>query len=731
MNEEVRRATEVEPAEPSRYFIQSETSIAESERHVLKHGDTFGVFDNHGDVSPELGGDQGLYYCDTRHVSRLQLWIGDKRPALLKSSVGKDNTLLTVDFTNPDFTTDRGKLVPHGCLHLFRSKTLWNGSIYESLRIKNYAGEAVDFTLSFLMEADYADLFEVRGLKREKRGQYLSETAGDSSLTKGYKGLDGIVRYTEAAASPTPDECAHSRIRYRISLNPGEHTELFLTISCRHDATEEDGADVSFQTSKSRRQREARNLKTASCTIATSNEQFNAWVNRSLEDLILLLTEVPGGYYPYAGIPWYNTFFGRDGILTAMMTLWINPNIARGVLTYLAQTQAAVTDPPRDAQPGKILHEARRSETANTREVPFGQYYGTVDATPLFVMLAAAYYRHTDDSEFIQSIWENIDRALEWIDRYGDLDGDGFIEYHAEAEDGLTQQGWKDSEDSVFHADGTLAAGPIALCEVQGYVYAAKKGAAELAECMNETERGRQLREEAKALKKQFNDIFWCEEIGTYALALDGDNEPCRVCSSNAGHALFTGIATKRRGARVADTLFRAGSFSGWGIRTIAADEVAFNPMSYHNGSIWPHDNALIGLGLSKYGEQTKIHRLLQAFFDASLSDELYRLPELYCGFMRRSAEGPTPYPVACAPQAWASVVVFALLRACLGLRVDATKNEVIFRQPALPPFLKQVKLKNLNVGDGQIDIALQRYEMSVGVEVTDRRGNISVITNQ
>jgi glycogen debranching enzyme len=360
-------------------------------------------------------------------------------------------------------------------------------------------------------------------------------------------------------------------------------------------------------------------------------------------------------------------------------------------------------------------------------EIPFGRYYGSVDATPLFVLLTGAYYERTGDRAFVESIWPNLEAALRWIDSYGDPDGDGFVEYLRHSPTGLVHQGWKDSHDSVFHADGSLARGPIALCEVQGYVYAAKRAAAGLAALLGHEKKARELVQQARALQERFEEAFWCEELSTYALALDGAKQPCRVRTSNAGHCLLAGIAQPERARRVAQTLLSAESFSGWGVRTVAATETRYNPMSYHNGSVWPHDNALLAYGLSRYLIKDEVLKIMDGLFHASLFMDLHRLPELFCGFVRRPGEGPTLYPVACAPQSWSAGAVFLLLQACLGLEVKGPEAQVCFSYPCLPPFLKEVRIRNLKVGEASLDLLLRRHPHDVGVNVLRREGDIEV----
>jgi glycogen debranching enzyme len=505
-----------------------------------------------------------------------------------------------------------------------RTIFLWRDTAYQRLAIQNHGDLPVDLRLTMLFDSDFADLFEVRGLRRTRRGTINRETVRPATAILSYEGLDARLRQTVLHFDPVPGELTATTVSYRLNIAPKEYTPVCCTIGC---GAPEPPKPVPLLRGLRAVHRNLRAVSHNAATVETSNDLFNEVLCRSMADLYMLMTKTPQGPYPYAGIPWYSTTFGRDGLITALQMLWLDPRIAKGVLRRLAALQATTDDPPSDAQPGKILHEMREGEMAALREVPFGLYYGTVDATPLFVMLAGLYAERTGDNATVVDLWPAIEAALSWIDGPGDPDGDGFIEYYRATEEGLANQGWKDSQDAIFHADGRLAEGPIALAEVQGYVYCAKLLAARCARRLGRMHDARRLRAEADLLAERFDASFWCPDLGTYALALDGKKEPCRVRSSNAGQVLFTGIARPERAIEVGEGLLRPQFFSGWGIRTIANTEARYNPMSYHNGSIWPHDNALIALGLARYGLKRSVERVFKGLFEAATYMELRRLP--------------------------------------------------------------------------------------------------------
>ncbi len=711
-------------AEPVQFYIPATSSILERRPRTLKHGDTFGVFDHYGDIVAGSGSPEGLYHKDTRYLSDLRLLLNGRRPLLLSSTVQDNNTLLAADLTNPDFFADGRLDFPRDTIHLVRSKFLWQGVCYERLGVRNYNAAPREIELTFHFAADFADIFEVRGRRRSQRGE-TSITFAPNGVTFGYRGLDDLERRSVIRFDPAPEIVEEQKARFRLSVAPGKRAAVFFTVTCEAEIQEPPARR--FFVCMREAQRALRSASARAASVETSNQIFDEVLCRTMADLYMLITDKEQGPFPYAGIPWFSTAFGRDAIITAIEMLWIDPAIAKGVLRFLAATQAKEFRAEADAEPGKILHEMRSGEMARLGEVPFAFYYGSVDSTPLFVLLAGLYFERTGDRQTIAELWPAIEAALLWIDTSGDPDRDGFVEYQRIGRTGLVNQGWKDSLDSIFHASGSDAEGAIALCEVQGYVYAAKRLAAKIAVATGRPARAGALEGEAERLREQFETAFWCDDIGTYALALDGRKEACRVRSSNAGQLLFTGIVTSERASLVADQLLGPAFFTGWGVRTIASSEARYNPMSYHNGSVWPHDNALLGFGLARYGLHRHVQRLLSGIFDSAAYMDLRRLPELFCGFRRVPGKGPTFYPVACSPQAWSCAAPFALLQACVGLEFDAAAEQIRFCRPRLPAFLDEVRIRALSLGTNRVDMLLRRHGEDVSVNVLRREGHAQV----
>ena len=710
------------------YYILATSSLADSRTRVLKCGDTFAVFDRYGDVHPIGAGHLGLYHADTRFLSRLALRVGPHRPLLLSSAVTEDNALLAVDLTNPDLAAEAdAPALPRDTVHVFRGVVLDDAACHVRLRLRSFALAPARFALVLTFDADFVDIFEVRGTRRPTRGTMRPPVVEDARVELSYRGLDDRVRRTAITFDPAPAALEPSSARWDVELVPGAELTIDVCVACRLDDAVAPRA-ASFDRARAATQARAADVRAGYCDLTSSNDQFNDWLGRSSADLRMMTTETAHGAYPYAGVPWFSTPFGRDGLITALSCLWVNPSLAGSVLRFLAATQATTHEPVRDAEPGKILHEMRGGEMAALREVPFERYYGSVDATPLFVVLAGAYHAHTGDRALTEAIFPHVERALGWIDAHGDADGDGFVEYVPKSADSLANQGWKDSVDSVFHADGAPVGAPVALCEVQAYVFGAWRAGAALAAALGHPALAAAWQAKAEAMRDRFERTFWCEDLGTYALALDRDKRLCRVRASNAGHALVTGIASPARAAVLARTLLDVDMFSGWGVRTVSSREVRYNPMSYHNGSIWPHDNALIAAGLARYGHTREALQVFSALFDASRFTELTRLPELYCGFARRTGEGPTLYPVACAPQAWAAAAPYLLLASSLGLTVQGDPPVVRFDRPVLPRWLDTLRITGLRVGTSRVDLELERHELDVGVNVLARTGPVDVI---
>jgi len=708
---EVQR--KVQPTSPAVTPADERFDIAASEissrpRNALKSDDTFAVIDAHGDLNADGAGSDGLFHADTRFLSHLRLTVMGVDPLLLGSSLAQDGTYLHADLTNPDIFRDGRLVLAKDQVHIERTLYVHKGQLRQRVMLSNYGSDELILPVALTFDNDFADIFEVRGIVRVRRGTKTHEVRSTSEVAITYVGLDHETRVTRISFSPAPKSLSAAVATYVLTL-PAK-SRAILEIDVGFGVRCESGRQRrTFLTGLVTARRAFAHKLERHAGIETGSSDLNAVLRRSAADLSMLMTDTERGPYPYAGIPWFSTVFGRDGLITALEMLWLDPDLARGVLQFLAAHQAVSRDAASDAEPGKILHELRRGEMAALKEVPFGAYYGSVDSTPLFVLLAGHYWQRTGDGQLLRELWPNIEAALRWMDADGDRDGDGFIEYCRASPSGLVNQGWKDSGDSIFHADGTLVRGPVAIVEVQAYAYEARTLAARAAHHLGFDGRANELRQQAQALKERFEAAFWSDELGSYAIALDGDKRPCLVSASNAGQVLHSGLATGAHAAAVADRMLSPSLFSGWGVRTVADRAIRYNPMSYHNGSIWPHDNALIGAGLGVCGRREGVDRLLKGLLDAAMLMDQHRLPELFCGFPRRHGRGPVLYPVACSPQAWASGALFYLLQSLLGLSIDGQHRTLRFERPLIPHWLGHVELTKLAVGSARVSVRLTR----------------------
>jgi glycogen debranching enzyme len=697
-----------------------DTSVKEKEpaplsQFALKEGDTFLVADARGDVS---GAADGLFREDTRVLSELTLTLAGERPSLLSSGVSQDNLYFTAHMTNEPLPSLGENPTPKAVMHIERKRFIWAGRIFERIQLANYSDLAAGATLRLGFGADFRDMFEVRGQRRARRGEGMTPDLRERGVGLRYRGLDDVTRSVSIDYSEPPHRLDERCAEFDIALAPRGGWTLYMEVGPDHA----EPSRARFRQSAARAWRSLRLRRQRGARLLTSGRPFQSWLDKSRADLALLTTDMPTGPYPYAGIPWFSTPFGRDAIITSMQTLWFDPGLARGVLAYLAENQAHETSAFRDSEPGKIMHETRKGEMAAANELPFGRYYGGVDTTPLFVMLAGAYARRTGDKAFIQSVWPALNAAAGWLEARAAAHPHGLIAYARGEATGLVNQGWKDSHDSVFHADGSHVEGPIALVEVQGYAYRAYRDMAELAEWMDDAAAVPHWRQRAQTMRRTVERMFWMEDASFYALALDGTGRPCAVRSSNAGHLLFVGLPRRHRAEAVARQLLSRPLDSGWGVRTLAVDTIRFNPMSYHNGSVWPHDVAVCASGMSRYGEREGVVRLLSDLFEAA-SHFGMRLPELFCGFERGAGQPPVAYPVACLPQAWASGSVFMLLQACLGLRIDGKRGRVLVERPALPSGIDRLRLRGLDVGGQRLDLSFRRIDTRIVAFVEEQEG--------
>lgn len=705
----------------NQYYILASSTVAEQKAVAFKDGNVFSVLDKYGDIKHYGESVNGIYCMGTRFLSHMELLLEHQAPFILSSSLNEENEMHTVDLTNHEILKDHSSILEKGMVHVLRQQFLFEGVFYETIQLCSFSQDPITFHLSISFDADFKDIFEIRGMKRAQTGSCLEPAILHNEITLSYEGLDDIKRSTRINLNPPPASVKDKTAEYILTLIPQQCQFIFIGISFEIGENKPKilNNDEAFTTMVHR----MNSMKDSVPYISSTNEQFNQWLDRSKSDMFTIITKLETGYYPYAGIPWFCTPFGRDAIITAIECLWVVPEMAKGVIKYLAKTQALEFNETQDAEPGKIFHEQRGGEMANTGEIPFKMYYGTIDATPLFISLAYLYYERTGDKRTIKEIMPNIEHALEWIDKYGDRDGDLFVEYERRKKTGLENQGWKDSWNAITNKDGTLAEKPIALCEVQAFVYWAKINAAKLFKVLEKPEKADTLEKEASVLQEKFIEHFWSEDKQVYALALDGKKNKCDVVSSNAGLCLMTGIAPQDHATKISKTLFSKKMFTGWGIRTLAKDEKRYNPMSYHNGSVWPHDNALIAYGLCQYGFCEEVNDIMTAMFEVAQRVESFRLPELFCGFDKIKNQGITNYPVACSPQAWATGSIYLLLQACLGLKISAIENTIYFNSPKIPEFLDEIIISNISINSSKISLQIKKSGKAISVFAISEEG--------
>ncbi|KMQ79907.1 Glycogen debranching enzyme [Candidatus Burkholderia pumila] len=724
MDTQDQKQQQLQPG-PDEPFIPTEhANIGGQRQLVLKSGNTFAVYDANGDMH---SGDDGLFVNDTRVLSELMLTFGGRTPSLLSGNVSSDNAVFTAHMTNKPLPPIGGARTPEGVIHVERKRVLSGHVLHESIVLTNYGTEPSTVPLSISFKADFLDIFEVRGAKRGKRGTLRPPVVENGEVVLRYIGLDEVERTARIQFTPAPDVLSPTRADYALHIQSETAISVYLSVTAvtyaLSDASEEskrNAAEAAECAPESGRpairealvdaHRRMRERRRASARVRSSNPLFSEWIDRSLADLGLLTTDLDTGPYPYAGIPWFSTAFGRDAIITSLQMLWLHPPLARGVLRFLAAHQAREDSAFRDAEIGKIMHETRKSEMAATGEVPFALYYGGVDSTPLFIVLAGAYAERTGDTELIDEIWPALELAAGWVARHCDQNPYGLLDYQRATEHGLVNQGWKDSHDSVFHADGKFPIGPIALIEVQAYASTAFSTMARLARARarGDNKQTDDYERRARHIREKVESLYWMPEADFYGIALDGKGELCRVLSSNAGHLLAFDLVERQRGEAVARQLESALFHTGWGVRTLAAGQPRFNPMSYHNGSVWPHDTALCARGLAHYGDRSAAVGILQALFEAAVTFNM-RLPELFCGFTHQRGERPIAYPVACLPQAWAAGAPFMILEACLGVSVDAVNDEIRIDRPQMPEGIDWLEIGDLRLGEKNVTITFRR----------------------
>jgi len=686
---------------------------------VIKENDLFLVTDPSGDIVPGNAVGHGLYTKDTRFLSRFELFVNGVKPVLL-SSTAEETYKAAIRLTNPHMERDGELVLWRESVELLRERFISDGTLYESVTFTNYSSKPIAFEASVAFDSDFVDMFVVRGFQHGELGRKTGQSVRPRGVAIGYDGADSVRRETRVEWDREPIRPASDGVvAFEMRLEPRGSETIRFTVSPIVDGCAPE--TKSHAAALAALERSYADWEARTPAIETDHALFDKLFRRGVSDLRALLTDLGYGPFPVAGLPWYAVPFGRDSLIAALQMLPVQPDVAKGTLFTLARYQGTKVDDWRDETPGKIMHEIRYGELAGTNQIPFTPYYGSVDSTPLFLALAVSYFHWTGDLETIRTLRSSIDQALHWIDAYGDRDGDAFVEYHVASSKGIANQGWKDSGDSIVHDDGEFAASPIALVEVQGYVYFAKTGIAKLYRELGEETTAARLEREAAELKRRFEASFWMEDERYYAIALDKDKRQVRSVTSNPGHLLMTGLTDGERAKDVARRLVADDMFSGYGIRTMSVRSAGYNPMSYHDGSVWPHDNSLALLGLSRMGFPREALAVVEGLFRAAEHFEYYRLPELFCGYGDELGR-PVPYPVACSPQAWAAGTPIVFLQTFLGIHPNGF-DRTIDIHPALPAGMQRLSVRRLRIGAGTLSLTVER----IG---TDGRARVTVEHN-
>jgi len=689
---------------------------------VLSNGAAFAVLDMMGDIRGEHNPESGLFYDDTRYLSRSTLEIQGAKFRELSSEVTREY-VAQIDLSLSGEAIGGELDDPKLSFHL-RRRQLIDKDLVERIELTNYNRYAVDLTLLFRHEADYRDLFEVRGMRRARRGELYPPAVIDATTYEfHYRGLDEQDYRTRVRYERAPDRLEPGTAGFRVRLQPLGSWSIEYSVSAGRDQVDRPAAPATFARHVQRLTEAHQKWHADATLVETDDDYFTQSLERGLSDLYSLNININGMKTVSAGIPWFAAPFGRDGLIISFQALPLHATPARETLIFLARYQGKEINAERDEEPGKILHEYRRGEMARAGEVPHLPYYGSVDATPLFLVLLDEYVNWTNDMDLVRTLLPATEAAIGWILRRCDEDPRGLLTYFVGHGGRLRNQGWKDSSDGICFPDGRLVEGPIALVEAQGYAVDGLERAARLLRQLGRDDTARLAEERAAQLRKAIDELYF-DETGSCMFAIDGTGQRVPTRTSNPGHLLFSAAVSSERARTIASSLMTGGMWSGWGIRTLSAEHAAYNPLSYHRGSIWPHDNSLIAFGMARYGRSRDAFEILRGLYRASLHFRHFQLPELFCGMGMSEADFPVLYPVACSPQAWASAAPALLLRAALGIFADAPRRELRIYNPMLPVWLGEVVFDRFRVGDTRLKIRFTRRGSACAVEVLEQDGN-------